>query len=1417
MLGCTTAFGDLITLSFSANTFSNPFVSQCLGVDAFDARAINLEMFVTNRELPTSASTSGVPTLDVPTNPSTVVDDDRRVPESTDRVIDVRDGAVGLTREAKPTPESGSQPLSRLHHYFEASCDVAPEAVALVAEAGEVTYQDLDALANQLSHRLVRSGIGQGARVGLLLMRSQPMYVALLAVLKAGAAFVPIDPASPADRVSYICNDSSVDLLLTSTQLVDDEWGLSCSVWTLDELDLQDSPRTRLDVQDDRDDPAAYIIYTSGSSGRPKGVEVAQSSICNFINVVPPLYRVGPLDRVYQGMTMAFDFSIEEIWPTWAVGARLVAGPTDGRRLGPDLADFLEEHGVTVLYCVPTVLATIDRDLPNIHTLNVGGEACPQELVERWGSPERLILNTYGPTEATVTCIYTDLVPGRPVMIGHPLPTYTAYLLDEDLRPVPDGETGEICVGGPGVAIGYVGRPDLTAEKFISHPFGEAGRVYRTGDLGRMTQWGIEYQGRADAEVKVRGHRVDLGEIEAQMRLDDLVVDAVVTPVPGTGDLSGFITVKRSDPDLFSRLHSRLRDSLPGYMVPAYLAELDAFPMLPSGKVDRKSLPEPSGSRLVSGLGELVPAETDTEAVVVQLWSEALGVPVDQLSVVADFFMELGGHSLAAASAVSAARRTFPDSWLAVSDLYANPTVRGFAQKVDDTSAAKGPSELRIEDQRHSGFRVSLAGLAQSGLLLVLVFGLVAPVALIYSNSDGRVHPRLMWQLLTWIPIAYLLCRWVLPAVAIPLLSWRLKPGRYKLWSGTHVRVWAIQRLLEISPVETLAGSPFGPKYLRLLGANLGRQIQLSSAQFGLPSMISVGRHASIGYGVDLQPVTVERGWMTIAPISIGEGVFVGSSAHVVGGSEIGRDAVLAEHSLLVSGQSIPPGATWGGSPARPGEHTSSLLAAISKQPTRAQGSHHRELRGLYWTGLFAIEAIPFLAIAPTVFMVWWTLLSYGHLVGLAVTATLSGPVYVASVCLVIAVARGLVVEETPLGVHSVYSRVGAQRWFIDKLLELSLVLTNSLYATLYTAPWLRMLGAKIGRGSEVSTLAHVDPELLVIKNGSFVADMAHIGSAVTHRGYLAMEQTTVDNRAFVGNASFIPAGTTLAPDSLIGVHTVPPRAVEPGSSWLGSPAIYLPKRQESASFDDRLTFTPSRPRVAERLVYEYFRVTAPASLLGTVVYLSLLAVSYLSNLLDWWWVLAVTPVVMLLGSLTTVLLVALAKWIVVGRYRTRVEPLWSRFVRRSELVTGLYEAAAVPVLLSLLVGTPMLGPLMRLFGAKVGQRVYLGTTYLTEFDLVSIGNDATIGAKVSLQTHLFEDRVMKMSTVTIGDGASIDERSVVLYDATVEVGATLGPLSLVMKGESLMAQTDWVGIPARPKHETHQGVSLIQSEKSTS
>lgn len=1291
-----------------------------------------------------------------------------------------------------------------LHQVFEMSCDERPDAVALECDGTRLTYAELDARANLLAVRLREHGIGFSSRVALLLPRSVQTYVALLAVGKASATFVPIDPASPPDRIAYITSDAGVDLILTCAELVGG----------LDDVDLpflevDDRPiglTTRPDLDEGDGDPTAYVMYTSGSSGRPKGVEIAQSSIRNFLDVVPSVYDVRPDDRVYQGMTISFDFSIEEIWPTFSVGATLVAGPTDARRLGAELADFLEEQEISVLYCVPTLLATIPRDLPRIRSLLVGGEACPAPLVARWSKPGRRMLNTYGPTEATVTATWGELLPGTPVTIGKPLPTYSVVLLDEGLDPVPDGETGEICIGGPGVARGYVGRPELTAERFISHPLAPPGsRLYRTGDLGRLTSDGeIEYLGRADAEVKIRGHRVDLGEIDNVLLEDPGVAEAVAAmgPAPGdpdTKELAAYVVRAKECTDdegeLAHRLHERLQRRVPGYMVPVFFDVLEALPTMPSGKVDRKQLPPPSGRRLADG-GPVVAPANSLEERIRGAWAEAFGLPEESLSVEADFFTDLGGHSLVAAKAVSLLRQHDIGSQPAVRDLYENPSVRAFAEHLAAVEAPAVEAPPRPEPIRHKTRRIAGAGTTQAFVLYFLMLVITLPVSYVYTQNDGEVSVSVLIQLMAAILVSYLGVRWLVPVFLARLLAAGIRPGRYKLWGPTYLRLWTLDLFLAVGALPVVSGSPLMGLYLRLLGGKTRARAIIATSAISLPGFVHIGRDAAIGYGATLRPWKVEDGWVTVAPITVGDGAFVGANAVLEPGSSVGDGAALGEQSVLGQGESVPAGARWAGSPPRPLEAlTPSVERMMSADEPLRRWSFPQIVAAA--AGLLWLEVIAIAMIVPSVALVWWALLSWGVLAGLVATLA-AGPVFVVTVCVVVAVGKKLVLPRVPVGVHPARSWLALRKWVVDKLLEFSLEFTNSLYATLYTAGWLRLLGAKVGRGAEVSTAGHLDPDLLTLGRESFVADMASVGSASFANGRVAFLPTEVGSRAFVGNAAVVPAGSRLGSGSLVGVSTVPPEdGVPEDTSWLGSPAIHLPNRQDSGSFSETETFTPPRKVVVHRLTIEFFRATLPASVLGLSFYLYLLALSSLAQGRDLPVPGLVSPLVAIAAGAGVAGFCASVKRNLIGEYRPRVEPLWSKFVRRTEFVTGLFEAAAVPAGVGMLVGTPFLPVVLRWYGAKIGRRTWIGTTYLTEFDLVEIGDDATVGTEVSLQTHLFEDRVMKMSVVRVEAGATIGTRSVVLYDSVVGADVSLGSLSLLMKGEELTPGTRWRGIPA--------------------
>lgn len=513
-------------------------------------------------------------------------------------------------RSVREVPRSATR-FRALYQIFEAQADARPDAVAVLFDREETTYADLEQRANRLARHLRARGVRRGSFVALLLPRSVDAYAALLGILKAGAAYVPIDPEYPADRVAYILEDSGADALVTTAELAGCHASFGGVIVRVDAdrqaIEAKSPARLQWNSVGVGDRDLCYVIYTSGSTGRPKGVMIEHRSGCHLVCAEGEIFRVQPQDRVYQGFSLSFDASVEEVWLAFHAGATLVAATPEMAHAGPDLSRRLAQSGVTVLSCVPTLLSMLTGDVPTLRLLILGGEACPDQIVERWARPGRRMVNTYGPTEATVIATYADLCPGKPVTIGRAVPGYRVHLLDDSLRPVPPGVVGEICIGGLGVARGYVGLPELTQERFVPDPFAPPSeadaRLYRTGDLGRLDDEGnIKFHRRSDSQVKLGGSRVKLTEIESVLRqVEGVLVAACIVreDVPGVQQLVGYVVPSNGHLDE-EHLRLQLRRRLPAYMVPALIETVTELPRLPSGKLNRATLPAPRGREAVT-------------------------------------------------------------------------------------------------------------------------------------------------------------------------------------------------------------------------------------------------------------------------------------------------------------------------------------------------------------------------------------------------------------------------------------------------------------------------------------------------------------------------------------------------------------------------------------------------------------------------------------------------------------------------------------------------------------------------------------------------------------------------------------------------------------------------------------------------
>ncbi|MGW1921266.1 amino acid adenylation domain-containing protein, partial [Streptomyces massasporeus] len=556
-----------------------------------------------------------------------------------------------LQEWAGPAPAGEAGDGLSFPELFAARVAADPSAPALAFEGTELTYGELAARVDAFAGHLASCGVGPETVVAVALPRSVDLVVSLLAVLRAGGAYVPVDPDYPADRVAYMLSDSRPALLVSDSATLP---GLGeCGVPVVLVNGLVDEPKLPVTPQPElRADHPAYVIYTSGSTGRPKGVVVPHGGIASLARAQQDAFGVGPGSRVLQFAALSFDAAAWEIVMGLLSGATLVVAPAERLMPGPDLAALCAEQAVTHVTLPPTALAVLPDDaLPAGATVVVAGEACPPELVARWSDGRRMI-NAYGPTETTVCATMSAPLSGEIAPpIGRPIVGTRVYVLDAALRPVAPGVTGELYVAGAGLARGYLGRPSLTAERFLADPFGPAGaRMYRTGDLVRWTADGeLEYQGRADTQVKVRGFRIELGEVESALNAVTGVAGATAVvreDRPGDRRLVAYY-VGDADP---VAVRAQIAAGLPDYMVPAALVVLDEVPLTPNGKVDRASLPAPQWST-TGGSGRR-PADA-REELLCRIFADVLDLPAVTPD---DSFFDLGGDSIMSIQVVSRAR-----------------------------------------------------------------------------------------------------------------------------------------------------------------------------------------------------------------------------------------------------------------------------------------------------------------------------------------------------------------------------------------------------------------------------------------------------------------------------------------------------------------------------------------------------------------------------------------------------------------------------------------------------------------------------------------------------------------------------------------------------------------------------------------
>lgn len=1279
---------------------------------------------------------------------------------------------------------------------------------ALIDAGRRLSYDQLWALAGRQARGLALAGIGPGDMVGLWMPRGIDLLVAQIAITRCGAAWVPFDAEAPVERIATCLADAAAKGLVTTPDWQGRAAATGCLVLTPDALLASDDgvPMPARAVGLKQDDPA-YLIYTSGSTGTPKAIVISHRNICHFLRSGNALYGIGPDDVVFQGASVAFDLSMEEIWTPYLVGATLYVASPETMGDAEKLPALLTEAGVTVIDTVPTLLGILPADVPSLRLILLGGEALPPAIVQKWSRPGRRILNTYGPTEATVVATAAEIAPGEAVTIGRPIANYTAYVVDEAMALVGPGEQGELLIGGPGVAKGYHGRPELTAEKFIANPFGgiDDPVLYRSGDAVSLDGAGnIAFHGRIDDQVKIRGFRVELGEIEAKLA-DEPGVNQAAVVMRTDDEIERLVAFVVAEPGIAvdgAALRASLRDKLPAYMVPAHFEAVGSLPRMVSGKIDRKML-KAAPLTAPSAAGEQEPPRNATEAALLEAAKRVLGA--SSLPLEADFFVDLGGHSLLAARFISIVRENPSYAGITLQDVYGARTLRGMAALLDGRGIA------RTEDLSFTPpplLRRFLCGLAQAVALPVIIGLSTAQwlgIFVTYMILSGEDLP-LLGQVFALLGV-YVAITIVTGLISIAL-KWivlgRTKPGTYPLWGVYYFRWWFAARVAGLVHIKWLQGTPVMRFYWRLLGARVGRDVIISDYEAGAVDLVEIGDGTTLGSKTTFANGEAIGDKFILGRISIGRDVYAGSSVVFGHGCVIGDHAEIGDLTAIAPGTQIGEAEIWDGSPGR---RTGTV--DLSALPEQAQASPRRRaaMTAFYIAMLIVLPPVSLLPIFPAFWLFdqiddWistWSEISYLWYLPILTWPTAIG--LIAFTVFLMATLRWAILPRVTSGLYSIHSGFYARKWTVALATEVTLETLSSLFATIYMRFWYRLMGARIGQGAEISTNLSGRYDLTGIGAGNFIADEVIFGDEDMRRGYMRLDMTSTGDQVFVGNDAVVPPGAVIPDRVLIGIKSKPPanEMMQPGDTWFGSPPIRLPNRQKVDLGAD-WTYKPSLRKQFARAGFEALHTSFPAMLFitfGTIAVDLVLQQKIVER--DWLGLVLSFMGVALLIAVTQALICAAAKWIMMGVYKPMMKPMWSWWAMRTEAIAVLYWGLGGKVLFDYLRGTPFLPWFLRLFGAKYGEGVWLDSTDITEFDCIEVGDFCTVNAHSALQTHLYEDRVMKVGKVRLGKGVCVGAGATVLYDTHVGDYAQIGLLTVIMKGENLPAHTRWEGAPAVP------------------
>ena len=1349
----------------------------------------------------------------------------------------------------------------RLDHLFEQRCDWVrrygrPDRLAVDSPELSLTYDELDSRANRLARYLRLRGIRAGDRVALLIDVPAHAYVAMLAVLKVGATYVALDVTAPTGRLVYIVEDARVRTVLALSHLQQRVDRIDLLAATGAELVHLDVVAPLVDELDGRrlidaergvgDNPLAYISYAS-VSGRPEGVAIDHPSICNFVKVAAETYGIRPEDRVYQGMALAFDFAVEEIWVPWVSGATLVPRPPGPGLLGPALGGFLAANRVTALCTVPHVLDTLDADLPGLRFLLVCGKDGRPEALRRWCRPGRRFLNVYGPTEATVTATWSPVRPVGPVTIGIPLPTYSTVVLDvsDPYRALPHGHTGEIGIAGLGLACGYLNHDDLTEQVFIRDflgiPGNPSGRIYRTGDLGRVNADGeLEYLGRVDGRDReqqrygpgtalapapaaapaapVTAPAPAVATAAASTAGRTLPAGAPTGPAAALAEVLAGVLGAPAGPDqhFFDDLGAdsmsmarfcaaaRTRTDLP----PVSMKDVYRYPTL---RALAAALADDGSSPAQRSLLEALAQVLDTE------------VGPDQ-----HFFDDLGADSMSMARFCAALRKRVDLPPVSIKDVYRYSTVRALATGLgvaggatsgagagDAGSGAAGVDGAPLPDavvpvplpEPVGTPRHALCGALQA--LTFLLYSAL-PMLVLYRGLEWALAGAGLLELyLRTVAVAgggfLALC--LLPIALKWIIIGRWRPQQIRVWSLPYLRFWIARSLVRANPLALFAGSPLFVLYLRALGARVGRGVTVLTRHVPVcTDLIAIGDGTVVRKDAFLSGYRVHDGVLQTGPVTLGRDVYVGEKTVLDIGTSIGDGGELGHTSSLHAGQAVPAGARRHGSPAQPTDTGYRVVAPAACPPLR---------RAVF----AAVQLVNLVAVAGPLGL-GAAFLLFTHVPQLAALVDTSAPAFTgaafygevltaAAVLFAAGTVAGLLVTGTvprvlrPLvRTDRVYRLYGTAYWAHRVIARTTnrKTLTELFGDSSFIVGYLRWVGYRltpvVQTGSNFGmAVRHENPYVCSVGRGTVVADGLSMLSADYSASSFRVSPVAIGTGNFLGNNIAYPAQGRTGDDCLLATKVLVPidGPVRSGVGLLGSPSFEIPRSVER---DTGLELPPDelRRRLAGKDVHNAASIglrllTRWLHLVGTVLLTT--AAWELSRTVGTW---AFLP----LPAAT--LLFTVAFYVLVERATEHLQivapdgcSIYDRAFWQHERAWKVPSESYFP----LFDGTPFKSVLWRLLGVRIGRRVFDDGCFLTERSFTAIGDDCTLNAGSIVQCHSQEDGAFKSDRTVLGAGVTLGVAAFVHYGVHLGDGAVLAADSFLMKGEQVPAGACWGGNPA--------------------